>query len=492
MNYLHVTSKLHIFKCARNRPRKDVGGSESPEEGLPVKRRLASAPTAVLAIDLGSLLSAFDPAFYSCLPEVHAVQPPEDLSKAMVPFSCCDPSIISAFIHSVTAASDDVTAAAAEDKAESTSEIVSAAKEDNVPTAADEPSSQDFLMTEAVVFEPAEVLPKTNRTQTTVHEDAHSSLLEDSKTSLTVFNFTIEEADLVLKKAFGWNHSPYPGEERRKEAPQLDSIEEMLDYLKSLSLSDDDLHKILKMFPEVLGCSLSEEKKTGINNLLRRDIRTELVTLFFPFFRRLRDSYETDASILSTCSLVSIGAHLKSIPLTIIKRFMMSEERTYKDLLVSEKEELKVCTVYESNLQTAVHKDAHSSLLEDSKTSLTVFNFTIEEADLVLKKAFGWNHSPYRGEERRKEAPQLDSIEEMLDYLKSLSLSDDDLHKVLKMFPEVLGCSLSEELPAIVLVTVNTPCYLFFHQTSSIFGPYQWESSRMRKRAGISSVQNYL
>ncbi|KAK8960338.1 hypothetical protein KSP40_PGU013987 [Platanthera guangdongensis] len=142
--------------------------------------------------------------------------------------------------------------------------------------------------------------------------------------------------------------------------------------------------------------------------------------------------------------------------------------------------------------QTAVHEDAHSSLLEDSKTSLTVFNFTIEEANLVLKKAFGWNHSPYRGEERIKEAPQLDSIEEMLDYLKSLSLSDDDLHKIIKMFPEVLGCSLSEELPAIVLVTVNTPCYLFFHQTSSIFGPFQWESSRMRKRAGISSVQNYL
>ncbi|KAK8950304.1 hypothetical protein KSP40_PGU000516 [Platanthera guangdongensis] len=56
-------------------------------------------------------------------------------------------------------------------------------------------------------------LPETNRTQTAVHEDAHSSLLEDSKTSLTVFNFTIEEADLVLKKAFSWIHSPYWGEE---------------------------------------------------------------------------------------------------------------------------------------------------------------------------------------------------------------------------------------------------------------------------------------
>ncbi|KAK8960188.1 hypothetical protein KSP40_PGU006269 [Platanthera guangdongensis] len=110
-------------------------------------------------------------------------------------------------------------------------------------------------------------LPETNRTQTAVHEDAHSSLQEDSKTSLTVFNFTIEEADMILKKAFGWIHSPYWGEERRKEAPQLDSIEEMLDYLKSLSLSDDDLHKILKKFPEVLGCSLSEELKVNVETL---------------------------------------------------------------------------------------------------------------------------------------------------------------------------------------------------------------------------------
>ncbi|KAK8928740.1 hypothetical protein KSP39_PZI017428 [Platanthera zijinensis] len=112
-------------------------------------------------------------------------------------------------------------------------------------------------------------LPETNRTQTAVQEDAHISLWEDSKTSLTVFNFTIEEADLILKKAFGWIHSPYWGEERRKEVPQLDSIEEMLDYLKSLSLSDADLHKILKKFPEVLGCSLSEELKVNVETLER-------------------------------------------------------------------------------------------------------------------------------------------------------------------------------------------------------------------------------
>ncbi|KAK8946175.1 hypothetical protein KSP40_PGU004207 [Platanthera guangdongensis] len=82
-------------------------------------------------------------------------------------------------------------------------------------------------------------LPETNRTQTAVHEDAHSSLLEDSKTSLIVFNFTIEEADLLLKKAFGWIHSPYWGEERRKEAPQLDSIEQMIKNLPWIRMAGE-------------------------------------------------------------------------------------------------------------------------------------------------------------------------------------------------------------------------------------------------------------
>ncbi|KAK8950533.1 hypothetical protein KSP40_PGU000252 [Platanthera guangdongensis] len=141
LSYLPGRPHCEGFRCQHRDLKKHAEG------------KLASA-TPSLAIDLRSLLSTFDTAYYSCLPEAYAVQPSEDLSKALVPFSCCDPSIISAFILSVTAASDDVTAAA-ENKAVSASEIVLAAAEDNVPTAADEFISQDSLMTEAVVFEPA-------------------------------------------------------------------------------------------------------------------------------------------------------------------------------------------------------------------------------------------------------------------------------------------------------------------------------------------------
>lgn len=99
-------------------------------------------------------------------------------------------------------------------------------------------------------------------------------LLEDDKTSwdqcknvLSAFNFTVEEADVILQKAFGWRHSPYWGEDRNKEVPRSDSINEMLDYLKSLSLTDDDVHKILKKFPEVLGCDFEKEVKSNVGLL---------------------------------------------------------------------------------------------------------------------------------------------------------------------------------------------------------------------------------
>ncbi|KAL0928778.1 hypothetical protein M5K25_000700 [Dendrobium thyrsiflorum] len=129
------------------------------------------------------------------------------------------------------------------------------------------PSKERFLCSELSVR--TYKLLATNEAQTTIQEDKDSNLWEESKQLLYAFNFTPEEADRILKKAFGWIHSPYWGEERRKETPNLDSIKEMLDYLKSLSLSDDDLHKILEKFPEVLGCCLNEELKANVQTLER-------------------------------------------------------------------------------------------------------------------------------------------------------------------------------------------------------------------------------
>ncbi|XP_027365709.1 uncharacterized protein LOC113872388 isoform X2 [Abrus precatorius] len=99
----------------------------------------------------------------------------------------------------------------------------------------------------------------------TSNED--QSKWETCKQALSPFNFSDEEKDKILGKAFGIVHSPYWGEERAKEVPKFETVNGILDYLKSLNLSEDDLSKLLKKFPEVLGCNLEEELKANVKIL---------------------------------------------------------------------------------------------------------------------------------------------------------------------------------------------------------------------------------
>ncbi|XWS24831.1 hypothetical protein CRYUN_Cryun27aG0018700 [Craigia yunnanensis] len=93
---------------------------------------------------------------------------------------------------------------------------------------------------------------------------------EACRQALSAFNFSTEEEDKILGKAFGHVHSPYWGEERKKEVPKFEIVNEILDYLRSLSLSDDDLYKLLKKFPEVLGCNIEHELRTNVH-ILEKD-----------------------------------------------------------------------------------------------------------------------------------------------------------------------------------------------------------------------------
>ncbi|CAN7116464.1 unnamed protein product [Brassica rapa subsp. narinosa] len=90
---------------------------------------------------------------------------------------------------------------------------------------------------------------------------------EECKEALSRFDFSVEEQDKILGKAFGHIHSPYWTEERVKENPKVEALNHVLEFLRSLGLSDEDLHKVLKKFPEVLGCSLEEEMKPNIGIL---------------------------------------------------------------------------------------------------------------------------------------------------------------------------------------------------------------------------------
>ncbi|OAY66531.1 hypothetical protein ACMD2_27191, partial [Ananas comosus] len=93
-------------------------------------------------------------------------------------------------------------------------------------------------------------LPLNQNAQVTILEDDEKKIWEESKRILSGLNFSADEADRMLKKAFGWVHSPYWSEERKTEIPKIEIVNEILDYIRSLGLSDEDLHKLLKKFPE--------------------------------------------------------------------------------------------------------------------------------------------------------------------------------------------------------------------------------------------------
>ncbi|CAI9291823.1 unnamed protein product [Lactuca saligna] len=107
----------------------------------------------------------------------------------------------------------------------------------------------------------------TRRTQEIVLSEEDTKTWEACRQSLSQFKFTVEEEDKILGKAFGFLHSPYWGEEREKVVPKSDEINAILDYLKGLGLLDDDISKVLKKFPEVVGCSLENEVKVNIQIL---------------------------------------------------------------------------------------------------------------------------------------------------------------------------------------------------------------------------------
>jgi hypothetical protein len=103
--------------------------------------------------------------------------------------------------------------------------------------------------------------------QAAVVDAGDSKTWEECQQILTSLNFPAEDAEKMLKKAYGWIHSPYWTEERKKEVPSVEVVSGVLDYIRGLGLSDDDLYKLLKKFPEVLGCDLESEVKLNVGKL---------------------------------------------------------------------------------------------------------------------------------------------------------------------------------------------------------------------------------
>lgn len=110
-------------------------------------------------------------------------------------------------------------------------------------------------------------LHSTAPSQNAVVTDEDENTWESCKRAIVSFGFSDMEVEKILGKAYGRIHSPYWGEERNKESPRFEVVNGILNYLKDLGLTDEDLGKLLKKFPEVLGCSLENELKTNVHIL---------------------------------------------------------------------------------------------------------------------------------------------------------------------------------------------------------------------------------
>ncbi|KAK6938531.1 Transcription termination factor, mitochondrial/chloroplastic [Dillenia turbinata] len=110
-------------------------------------------------------------------------------------------------------------------------------------------------------------LHSTKQVNNIALSDEEKKTWESCRQALSAFEFSVQEDDKILGKAYGQLQSPYWGEERKREVPKLEVVHDILDYLRSLSLSDNDLCKLLKKFPEVLGCNLTDEIKTNVQIL---------------------------------------------------------------------------------------------------------------------------------------------------------------------------------------------------------------------------------
>ncbi|XP_062027553.1 uncharacterized protein LOC133743587 [Rosa rugosa] len=111
------------------------------------------------------------------------------------------------------------------------------------------------------------VLHSTAKFENMTLTDDDRKTLEACRDTLSALSISNEEGDKILGKAFGLIHSPYWGEERKNKVPKFEIVCEKMDYLRSLNLSNDDLGKLLKKFPEVLGCNLEHELKTNVQVL---------------------------------------------------------------------------------------------------------------------------------------------------------------------------------------------------------------------------------
>ncbi|CAH2070709.1 unnamed protein product [Thlaspi arvense] len=177
-----------------------------------------------------------------------------------------------------------------------------------------------------------------------------------------------------------------------------------------------------------------------------RTITSSVTISFTVLDEMLGNSIASPLATLSSakCFCHSAGDFVRPLSLN---HGVVGGERNFR---VSRKKWIVVCSTTQVETSSEDPKT-----WEKCKEALSCFDFSVEEKDKILGKAFGHLHSPYWTEKREKENPKVENVNQILEFLRGLGLSEEDLHKVMKKFPEVLGCSLEEEMKPNIVILEN-------------------------------------
>lgn len=72
------------------------------------------------------------------------------------------------------------------------------------------------------------------------------------------------DAENYIGRAFGWKTQAYWRNQKVEEPPNPAQVAAAIQYLKLLGIEGADLLKVLKIFPEALGCSVEDRLKTNV------------------------------------------------------------------------------------------------------------------------------------------------------------------------------------------------------------------------------------
>eukprot|EP00877_Chromochloris_zofingiensis_P009841 jgi/Chrzof1/510/Cz01g18140.t1 len=84
---------------------------------------------------------------------------------------------------------------------------------------------------------------------------------------LTDLGVAEDQAERYIARAFGWGSQAYWRGEQVQVAPSVKQVQAALAYLNELGIQEQDMAKVLKSFPELVGCRVEQQLRANVHKL---------------------------------------------------------------------------------------------------------------------------------------------------------------------------------------------------------------------------------